>query len=52
MDGVTRPSHAATNGEVKLLNQSFSNGLMYPGDMNAPVEEIVNCRCALLPKPE
>lgn len=36
------------DGEIKELDEPFSNGLMKPGDSGAPVEEVVNCRCSLL----
>lgn len=48
LDGKTRPSHRMVDGEIKELDEPFSNGLMKPGDSGAPAEEVVNCRCALL----
>lgn len=48
MDSRTRPSHQSVDGEVVDVDKPFSNGLMYPGDSNAPASEVVNCRCALL----
>lgn len=36
------------DGEVKELDEAFSNGLMFPGDPDGPAEEVCNCRCALL----
>ena len=36
------------DGEIKPFDESFSNGLMYPGDINGTAEEIINCRCTLL----
>ncbi len=35
------------NGEIKDLDEPFSNGLMYPGDPDGRAAEVVNCRCAL-----
>ena len=29
-------------------NESFPNGLLYPGDPNGSVEEVVNCRCTIM----
>ena len=48
-DERTRPNHWAMNGEVVGLKERFSNGLRYPGDMMAPPEEIINCRCTTIP---
>lgn len=48
LDGKTRPSHKMVDGEIKELDEPFSNGLMKPGDSGAPASEVVNCRCALL----
>jgi len=48
-DGRERDSHAAIDGEVRDIGERFSNGLMYPGDPNGRAEEVVQCRCALLP---
>lgn len=41
MDDVTRDEHAELNGQIRKLDEVFSNGLMYP---NEP-----NCRCVLGP---
>ena len=48
LDGKTRDSHAQIDGEVKELDEKFSNGLMFPGDPNGIAAEVINCRCALL----
>ena len=48
LDGRTRPSHQAVDGEIVGVNEPFSNGLMYPGDSNGSASEVVNCRCCLL----
>lgn len=51
MDGRVRDTHRHLNGESVGLNQSFVSPsgalLRYPGDPNAPVSEIANCRCTL-----
>jgi HK97 family phage portal protein len=52
MDGRTRESHADTNGEIVPLNEKFSNGVMYPGDMHGEPAETINCRCVLGPAME
>lgn len=48
LDGRTRSSHAAVDGEIRELNKPFSNGLDFPGDPDGQAAEVVNCRCALL----
>ena len=48
LDGNTRDSHRAVDGEIRELDKAFSNGLMYPGDPSGGAAEVVNCRCALL----
>lgn len=48
LDARTRDSHARVDGEIRELDEKFSNGLMFPGDPNGGVAEVVNCRCALL----
>ena len=45
LDGKTRPSHRQVDGEIRELDEKFSNGLMYPGDPNGPAAEVINCRC-------
>lgn len=50
LDGKTRTSHAMVDGEIKELDEKFSNGLMFPGDPSGKAAEVVNCRCALLQK--
>ena len=48
LDGRTRESHARVDGEIRELDEKFSNGLKYPGDSSGGAAEVVNCRCALL----
>ena len=48
LDGRTRDSHQAVDGEIRELDKPFSNGLMFPGDPSGRPEEVINCRCALL----
>lgn len=45
LDGNTRDSHRAVDGEIRELDEKFSNGLMYPGDPSGPASEVINCRC-------
>lgn len=48
LDGNTRESHRNCNGEIRELDEKFSNGLMYPGEPGGKAKEVINCRCALL----
>lgn len=48
LDGKTRESHRMVDGEIRELDEKFSNGLMYPGDPNGGAAEVINCRCASL----
>lgn len=48
LDSRTRDSHMRVDGEIRELDEPFSNGLMYPGDSRGGAAEVVNCRCALL----
>lgn len=48
LDDRTRESHQAVDGEIRELDEKFSNGLRYPGDPAGGAAEVVNCRCALL----
>ena len=48
LDGRTRHSHAKVDGEIRELDEKFSNGLRFPGDPHGAAAEVVNCRCALL----
>ncbi len=48
LDSRTRESHMWVDGEIRELDEKFSNGLMFPGDPAGGAAEVVNCRCALL----
>lgn len=48
LDKRTRDSHVQVDGEIRELDERFSNGLLYPGDPNGGAGEVINCRCALL----
>lgn len=46
--GNPRASHAAMNGETVPYNEPFSNGAMWPGDIdNLDAEEVANCQCVI-----
>ena len=47
-DGRTRDSHRDVDGETIGVNETFSNGLDFPGDPGGPPEEVYNCRCTLV----
>lgn len=48
LDGRTRESHRRVDGEIRELDEKFSNNMMYPSDPAGGAAEVVNCRCALL----
>lgn len=48
LDKRTRPSHARVDGEIRELDELFSNGLTRPGDPRGRAAEVINCRCQLL----
>lgn len=50
LDGRTRDSHARVDGEIRELDEKFSNGLMFPGDPSGGAAEVVNCRCTSDPR--
>lgn len=50
LDSRTRDSHADIDGEVKEIDEEFSNGLQYPGDPDGQASEVWNCRCTLIYK--
>lgn len=46
--GNPRASHAHMDGETVQYDEPFSNGAMWPGDVDAlGVEEVANCQCVL-----
>lgn len=38
-------NHAALNGEIRKIDERYSNGLMMPLEVTADAREAVNCRC-------
>lgn len=48
LDKRTRESHRRVDGEIRELDEKFSNGMMHPSDPAGGAAEVVNCRCALL----
>ena len=49
LDERTRVSHRHLDGEIKPVNEKFSNGLMHPGDTKGRPAEVYNCRCTMVP---
>jgi len=52
VDGRTRPTHVEADGQRTLLDSPFDVGgaaLLFPGDPRGPAQEVINCRCSLLP---
>ena len=47
-DEFVRDQHQI-DGEVVKAGSKFSNGLMFPGDPSGTPDNIINCRCTLLP---
>jgi SPP1 gp7 family putative phage head morphogenesis protein len=49
-DELVRPSHRQCKKQGAIpINQPFSNGLMYPGDLSAgKLDECFGCRCYLI----
>lgn len=48
LDGRTRQSHRHVDGEIRELDEKFSNGLRFAGDPNGSAAEVINCRCVTL----
>ena len=47
LDSRTRPRHRDLDGEIREVEEAFSNGLMYPGDSSGSAGEVWWCRCRL-----
>lgn len=48
LDGKTRPEHRKLDGEIRELEEKFSNGLMYPCDRAGKAADVINCRCVVM----
>lgn len=44
-DDRVRASHAAIHGQKRPLEEKYSNGLRFPGDLLGDAAETINCRC-------
>lgn len=48
LDGRTRHSHAALDGERVNTEEKFPNGCRFPGDPQGAPREVYNCRCTIV----
>ena len=48
LSGKTRDSHRLVDNETVEIDDTFSNGLMYPGDPDGEPGEVYNCRCTMI----
>lgn len=48
LDAHTRDSHKGMDTEKANIDDTFSNGLMYPGDPRGAAKEVYNCRCTMV----
>lgn len=51
-DNRVRPSHTQADGQKVALDRPFVVGgalLRFPGDPAGPAQEVINCRCTILP---
>lgn len=48
LDGRTRTRHREIHGEIRELEEKFSNNLLFPADPNGDPSEVYNCRCTML----
>lgn len=51
-DKRTRPTHVEADKQRTLLSERFRVGgaqLLFPGDPTGPAQEVIMCRCSLLP---
>lgn len=46
--GNPRSSHSALNGEEVPIDETFSNGLEWPGGLGADADEVANCQCSVV----
>lgn len=47
LDSRTRHRHVLMDGEKKKVEDTFSNGMRYPGDPRGRPEDLYNCRCSI-----
>lgn len=44
-DSDVRSTHRRLDGQIREIEEKFSNGLLYPGHKIGKAEEVINCRC-------
>lgn len=44
-DSLVRETHVAIDGQERPIDELYSNGCLFPGDMNGSPSETINCRC-------
>lgn len=48
-DERVRDSHEDLHGHIVAVGNTFSNGLLHPGDKSGRIKEWINCRCTSIP---
>lgn len=48
-DVKVRDTHARLDGKIVPWKEAFANGLQYPLDPAGSAEEVINCRCVMVP---
>ncbi|ADC45909.1 phage-related protein [Methanobrevibacter ruminantium M1] len=48
-DARVRDSHKPLHSHIVAVGNTFSNGLLHPGDKSGPINEWINCRCTSVP---
>ena len=48
-DEAVRESHRLLDGQIVRVTERFSNGLRFPADMEGEADEVINCRCTIVP---
>jgi SPP1 gp7 family putative phage head morphogenesis protein len=48
-DAAVRHTHAELDGRTRPIGEEFGHGLKFPGDPDADVSQLANCRCTVTP---
>ena len=46
-DNAVRDLHQLLDGQIREINERFSNGLLHPNDSAGSARQVINCRCPL-----